>query len=526
VSAHDRIVPPEGHGEVLCDPPYAEWSGLILANRVSAERWPEGLRALREEARADVLKTADEYSRARGIAALEDGDDTRPIVMTGHQPELYHPGVWVKDFLLDLLASETDAAAVDLVVDTDRASALSLNIPRLGPPVDVQTVTLAPEAEGSFCQAPVPDESARAAFRAEGTEALFKLPAPALAHHFATFCDALDAAATMANDRADLMTIARRAYEAPVGSSYLELPVSQMARTSSFGHFAESIIADAARFRRVMNEALGAYRERTATRSAAQPFPDLEADGDLTELPFWLLRDGRRERVWVHTAGSLYTGEGDARERVRLPGGTGSVEGLLAQGWVLAPKALTLTLFARLFASDLFIHGTGGGRYDRVTDAVVRAYLGVEPPRYVVASMTLLLPLGGHVATTEELSELAQALHRLEHNPDAMLDEVEFDDDDECRAAHALAAEKAALVEAIGRPGADRKQLGMRIREVNASLAALLEPVAAGLRERLERARSAHDAAEVLMDRTYAYCLWDPREVMDKVRWPQHPSRG
>jgi len=140
--------------------------------------------------------------------------------------------------------------------------------------------------------------------------------------------------------------------------------------------------------------------------------------------------------------------------------------------------------------------------------------------------MTLLLPLGGHVATAEELSELAQALHRLEHNPDAMLDEVEFDDDDECRAAHALAAEKAALVEAIGRPGADRKQLGMRIREVNASLAALLEPVAAGLRERLERARSAHDAAEVLMDRTYAYCLWDPREVMDKVRWPQHPSRG
>jgi len=156
VSAHDRIVPPEGHGEVLCDPPYAEWSGLILANRVSAERWPEGLRALREEARADVLKMADEYSRARGIAALDDGDDTRPIVMTGHQPELYHPGVWVKDFLLDLLASETDAAAVDLVVDTDRASALSLNIPRLGPPVDVQTLTLAPEAEGSFCQAPSP----------------------------------------------------------------------------------------------------------------------------------------------------------------------------------------------------------------------------------------------------------------------------------------------------------------------------------------------------------------------------------
>jgi hypothetical protein len=526
MTAHGRIAPPEGHGEVLCDPPYAGWAGLILANRTSAETWSDALRALREDAHAEVLEAADAYSRARGIAELADTDAHRPIVMTGHQPELYHPGVWVKDFLLDLLASETGAAAIDLVVDTDRASAVSLGVPRLGPPVDVQAVTLAPEAAGAFCQAPVPDAAAREAFRAEGADALSRLPAPALAHHFETFCDALEEAAPLAEDRADLMTIARRAYESPTGSRYLELPVSRMARTVSFGRFAEDIIADARRFRLAMNEALDAYRERTGTRSAAQPFPDLEADGDLTELPFWLLREGRRERAWVDTSGILHSGEGQVREPVPAPHGSASVEGLLAQGWLLVPKALTLTLFARLFASDLFIHGTGGGRYDRVTDAVIRAYFGVEPPRYVVASMTLLLPLGGHVATSEEVSALTQSLHRLEHNPDAMLAEVEFDDDDEYRDARALAEEKASLVEAIGRPDADRKRLGARIREVNASLAALLEPVAAAMRERLERARSAHEAAEVLTDRTYAYCLWDPREVMDKVRWPRHPAGG
>jgi len=526
MSVHGRIAPPEGHGEVLCDPPYADWAGLVLANRASAEDWPDTLRSLRAEARADVLEAADAYSRARGIADLVDKDAARPIVMTGHQPELYHPGVWVKDFLLDLLASEVDAAAIDLVVDTDKASELSLGIPRLGPPVDVQTATLAPEAAGSFCQASVPDEAARAAFRVEGVRALSELPAPALAHHFESFCDAIDEAAAVADDRADLMTIARRVFESAAGSAYLELPVSHMARMPSFGRFAESVMAEAERFRSAMNAALGAYRERTATRSAAQPFPDLEADGDLVELPFWLLRDGRRERVWAHAAGGLHAGEGEDRQPVWMPGDTGAVEGLSAHGWVLAPKALTLTLFARLFASDLFIHGTGGGRYDRVTDAVIRAYYGVEPPRYVVASMTLLLPLGAHVATAEEVSALTQALHRLEHNPDAMLDEVEFDDDDEYRAARALAEEKTALVEAIGQPDADRKRIGTRIREVNASLAELLEPVAADLRLRLDRARSAHDAAEVLMDRTYAYCLWDPREVMDKVRWPRHPARG
>ena len=48
----------------------------------------------------------------------------------------------------------------------------------------------------------------------------------------------------------------------------------------------------------------------------------------------------------------------------------------------LRPRALTLTLFARLCLGDFFIHGIGGGKYDEVTDAIIRDYFGVEPPAY------------------------------------------------------------------------------------------------------------------------------------------------
>ena len=56
-------------------------------------------------------------------------------------------------------------------------------------------------------------------------------------------------------------------------------------------------------------------------------------------------------------------------------------------------RALTNTLFARLFLSDLFIHGIGGGKYDELTDDLIRRFYGIEPPEFLILSATRLLPL-------------------------------------------------------------------------------------------------------------------------------------
>ena len=67
----------------------------------------------------------------------------------------------------------------------------------------------------------------------------------------------------------------------------------------------------------------------------------------------------------------------------------------------LRPRALTLTLFARLCLGDFFIHGIGGGKYDEVTDAIIRDYFGIEPPAYQVLSATLHLPLPAFPSTED-----------------------------------------------------------------------------------------------------------------------------
>ena len=60
------------------------------------------------------------------------------------------------------------------------------------------------------------------------------------------------------------------------------------------------------------------------------------------------------------------------------------------RGLKVRSRALTNTLYARLFLCDLFIHGIGGGKYDEVTDDMIRRYYGIEPPEYLVLSATSL----------------------------------------------------------------------------------------------------------------------------------------
>ena len=514
---------PIGHGELLTDPPYAEWEDLARENARRARTWMTPvtgvpLATLREEARAEARALAASHSAELGVPIVDGDDRADLIVMTGHQPELYHPGVWVKVFLLQRLADELGATAIDVVVDSDIFDRVALTVPCLREAVQTCTSVLALGMHDScYACAPAPSRPAIEAFRDAGLDALGTLPAPSLSRHFGAYCDALAAGTGTARNLAAALTAARRRYESPAGTTYLELAVTLQSRSRAFRHLVTHIAFDAPRFVAVYNEELNAYRERTGTRSSAQPFPDLGRTDDCLELPFWWLAEGGRRPVWLQLEPRALVVD----DRVVLELGSEVDDALAAleaaEGW-LVPRALMLTLFERLFVADLFIHGVGGGRYDQVTDAVMARYFEVEPPRYVVASMTLHLPLGAHVVTDEEVVVAEQRLHVLKHNPDQLLGEVEFDSGDERRAATELVARKRGLIAEIGGPDADRKRLGAEIRSVNAELTALLEPLAEQMRAEIERLKAQRDTAAVLSDRTYPFCLWDPLEVADKVR--------
>lgn len=509
---------PHGHGEVLTAPAYETWTALALGTASASSEWDvlvdgEPLFDLRRTAQSEVIALARAYCERFDIEVTPLSSSPL-VIVTGHQPDLFHPGVWIKNFLVDRVAGELSessesAIGLNLIVDSDGFDSVTFNAPCLGAEVKRCSQYLAVGSrEGCYACASVPSEREIDEFCEAGRQMLHTLPAPAIGRHFEEYCAQLKATAPVAANLAELLAVSRRRFEAPAQTRYLELPVTHLAATPGFTRFVRHLASHALRFKDAYNSELASFREATQTRSSAQPFPDLASRDGAVELPVWVLVAGARRTLWAH--------ESDGALLVALPGAQGFVP--LSAHDQLAPKALALTMFTRLLVADLFVHGVGGGRYDRVTDGVIARFFGIAAPPFAVASMTVYLPLGGHVVDEDELAGVRQRINRLKHNPDAMLPEVDFDSAEEQDRALALAAEKSDSVETIKQDGADKKALGKRIREINAELGRLLEPLERQLGSELELLEGQSAAAEVFTDRTYPFCLWNPVEIQDKAR--------
>ena len=55
---------------------------------------------------------------------------TTPLVVTGHQPELFHPGVWVKNFATAAIARAHGGLGLNLIVDNDLPKSASIRVPQ------------------------------------------------------------------------------------------------------------------------------------------------------------------------------------------------------------------------------------------------------------------------------------------------------------------------------------------------------------------------------------------------------------
>jgi hypothetical protein len=141
--------------------------------------------------------------------------------------------------------------------------------------------------------------------------------------------------------------------------------------------------------------------------------------------------------------------------------------------WRIRPRALSLTMFARLLACDLFIHGIGGAKYDQITDDIIRRFFGVEPPAYACVSATCHLPLPVFDVTAADLASCARRLRDLTCNPQRYL---ESDSDPASTLAQLIAARISAIAESARlrleepRRRADRRATFTRIRQANAAL--------------------------------------------------------
>jgi hypothetical protein len=502
---------PPQHGAILCVPPLAEADRLLAENlrlfqAAYCRIFDRPLSAFRQETQSEALAIAREFSRSHGFSVppMRAG----PVVMTGHQPELFHPGVWLKNFAVSRLAGRRGGVGCNLIVDNDVVTAPGFKVPlcQSGRPVAFPVPLDRPRPAVPWEEWHVEDEPRFAQVPQVVAELTGDWPFVPL---LPGFWPLLGTGPRLGGR----LAVGRHRVEEQWGCRNLELPLGRLCDTLGFQRFFLHIVLDLTRFRDAYNDALADYRRRRRLKSARHPIPDLERQGDWLEAPFWIwsVHQPQRQRLYVRRQGeTLQLGTGTQTCATLPLAKTSSAQddmlgrALETEGWKIRSRALTTTLFVRLCLADLFVHGIGGAIYDEITDGIIRRFFSIEPPAFLTITGTLRLPFApchNGELSSESAHRLRRELRDLRYKPERWLG-----DDPRPEVRQLLETKRRWIAEQPA--DAEAKRLRWRrLQEVTEALSGYVADRRRVAEHQLAKFLEAEEMFAVLCNREYAFCL-------------------
>ena len=519
--AMPRLTVPRTNGSVLRVPDQSAASELLIQNgqRLGESEIPlqgMSLGRLRQWVRAEILDRAADYTGSLTGDGFENPGGG-PLIVTGHQPELFHAGVWTKNFAAAGLARQNHGLAVNLIIDNDLLETTSILVPlgtREAPHLELIAFDAARHQQ-PWEEATVLDLDSLRDF-GQRIESLIDQNW----HYQPLVTNGWPEAIKQAGHSQklhDCLTAARVAVERSMGVQNLEIPMSRVCETDPFRWFVAHLLGHLDSFHPIYNEAIREYRRVNRLRSGTHPVPELETRDSWLEAPFWIWKSGAllRDRLFVRRVADELQLRDQQEIITRFPtSADGSAEeavtalaGLSERGIRLRTRALTTTLFARIFLADLFVHGIGGAKYDVMTDRICDQFYRLAPPQFLTVSATLHLPLGEiWPVAPEDLGRLNHRLRDMTYNPDRHL--VSFLEPE----AEALVAEKRQLINAF----ASRRPTALEhreISEINAKLAPFAEPTRILCQQQRLDQKRLLSANSILQNREFSWCLHSEESI-------------
>jgi hypothetical protein len=514
-----RLRAPTEDGAALIDPPLTETPAVMRRNRELAMEFD------RRAGFAAGYRAAARQQLVSQVGLSASGADA-PLILSGHQPELFHPGVWFKNFLLSAIAESVSGTGINLIIDNDAIRSPGIRVPRKGgalPEVVVvpfdATAEELPWEQRKILNAKIFQDFLGATKNAvapllnnrefAGGMVLDRLWPQAIAA--AVEQEALMGVANLGQ----CLARARHGVEQELGLTTFELPLSEIASGEHFLHFAAVLIERHLEFYAAHNAALAEYRLTHRIRSQTHPVPELARDGEWHEMPLWLwtAENPRRRAVFVRLHGNGWQLTDRLGVELDLAGsdplGIRAFSSLLSgRGIKIRPRALVTTMYARLVLSDLFIHGIGGAKYDELTDAIIRRFFGVEPPGYVTATATFRLPMERPNVSPEDVRQSARRMRGLRYRPESFVnDALVFRDSELRQKLAALADEKRAYLDQHDLRRCS-PQVFARLDALNRAMHELLQPVEEKLRARHAELIALSRQTQLLASREFSFVLF------------------
>ncbi|MEM8737114.1 MAG: hypothetical protein AAGG38_01370 [Planctomycetota bacterium] len=402
----------------------------------------------------------------------------RKPIWTGHQVSFFHPGIVAKYLAAQAVSARSEIPFHNIVVDQDVYDPLTLRWPQRHPDhpdrLTVERLTLGPV---------VPDVPVGMQPAVEAESMIARVGAMP---------------AGLAIDRERLVAALRHSDRDAASLAFQMdrvlrrlLPGYAAAEPSAFASallrpeagLLDRLLRDAPRCAKLYNEAVRQHAAAGMSALSVEPYR--------VEAPLWALRWMEpRERVYVDLADSEPLFTTDAGEPIDPAD----------EGVVLAPRALLMTaLLRRPDRCGLFIHGTGGWAYDRITEAWWARWRGETLAPMAVVTADARLEFDAPTASPRDLERAVWWAHHLPHNLDR-----------ELGLTGSPAREKQALLDQMDddRDPRRRRAAFEVIHQINRQLADAHPEALAAARRRLDRARAGVVNARVTRKRDWPFLLY------------------
>jgi len=502
-------------------------------------------REVRENCRKEVIRRSLKFSKK--FAPDIEGKINpayQYIIQTGHQPVFFHPGIWIKNtFLNELVKSPLldKCLGINIILDNDICKDLNLYLPALSSngnliveEVSFLSSTLTPNLP--FEEYPCPSLELITKFTREVIDRLKPLESENkdILNNFNSFSRCLKNSSRFCSQNykkanlGEFLGLARRLYEKEIEPAYLEIPFSQICDSDEFLSFFLEIIKNIKSFSEIYNNKLDEYRKLFKIRNRAHPSPNLMIKKNFMEVPFWIWREGdQRRKIFIlneeeknylynDSYGKIFHIENDGFKSLF------SLKTLLKdRGLKIRPKALLLTLYNRLFISDLFIHGLGGAKYDLATDEIIKEFFKAEPPHFLVVSCTLHLDFKSSPDASDfKISALKNKIRDLEFNPQRYVNELPLTKKEKKQIGE-LAEKKTKLIKKIKKTPspAEKSKISEEIKVINNFMGEKMGPIKYGLNKKIEKEEEKMKQNKVYIFREFPYCFFSAKTLRNLLNF-------